>query len=231
MGAIDFPSNLGTPQVADACAVLGIEFRSGPTGIRPLKSGMRCAGRVLPLPYDGASERFFQILDRAVRGDILVIDNSGRLDESCMGDVMAYELRASGLGGLVIWGAHRDTEALAGMDWPIFSLGTNPSAPRRDGGGAPLRVTARCGSSVVSSDDFAICDVDGVVFVKAEERSRIVNAAEAITQRETSMIAALEAGKSLRQQLGYDNFVKRQQKDPSLHFSDHIKEYSTERKI
>jgi regulator of RNase E activity RraA len=40
---------------------------------------------------------------------VLVVDNGGRLDEACAGDLVALEAQAAGLEGLVIWGLHRDT--------------------------------------------------------------------------------------------------------------------------
>jgi 4-hydroxy-4-methyl-2-oxoglutarate aldolase len=187
---------------------------------------MRCAGTVLPLQYDGAPERFFQVLENAKSGDVLVLDNAGRQDESCMGDVMACELRNAGLGGLIIWGLHRDTEVLIKMGWPIFSIGTHPCANTRDATDTALARTAKCGEAVVSSDDFVVGDRDGVVFIDSKEMPRVIEAALSIADREARLISKMEGGTSLRTQLDYDGFVRRRCNDPSRSFRDHIKDLS-----
>ena len=185
---------------------------------------MRCAGRALPLCYDGAAESFFEALERSAKGDILVLDNDGRLDQSCMGDVMASELRGAGLGGLVIWGVHRDSEALVKMGWPIFSLGTNPYAMAGDRVDAAYSPTARCGSVAVSANDFVICDCDGVIFIDVEEKARVIDVATSIAERESMLISSLEAGSTLRRQLGYDDFLRHRTANPSLRFSEYVKD-------
>ena len=43
----------------------------------------------------------------AAPGDVLVVDNGGRLDEACVGDLVALEAQAAGVEGMVIWGLHR----------------------------------------------------------------------------------------------------------------------------
>jgi regulator of RNase E activity RraA len=42
-------------------------------------------------------------------GDVLVVDNGGRLDEACVGDLVALEAKHAGVAGIAIWGLHRDT--------------------------------------------------------------------------------------------------------------------------
>ena len=63
---------------------------------------------------------------------MLVIDNDGRLDEGCIGDLVALECAAAGIAAVVVWGLHRDTAELRRIGLPVFSLGTLSAGPRRE---------------------------------------------------------------------------------------------------
>jgi len=52
---------------------------------------------------------------------VLVVDNGGRADEACVGDLVVLEAQAAGLGGVVMWGLHRDTPEVTQIGLPVFS--------------------------------------------------------------------------------------------------------------
>src|SRR5690242_17120903 len=84
---------LTTPHLADACLRAGAPVRCGPAGLGPIAPGMRCAGRVRPARHVGSVDVFLEALTGSGRGDVLVIDNAGRLDEACIGDLVALEAK------------------------------------------------------------------------------------------------------------------------------------------
>ena len=63
-------------------------------------------------------------------GDVLVIDNGGRSDEACVGDLAVLEAEAAGVAALVVWGLHRDTPELAAIGLPVFSYGKDMAGRR-----------------------------------------------------------------------------------------------------
>jgi regulator of RNase E activity RraA len=42
-------------------------------------------------------------LEEASPGDVLVIDNEGRLDEACVGDLVALRAKVAGVVGIILW--------------------------------------------------------------------------------------------------------------------------------
>lgn len=123
--------DLTTPHVADACMRLGIEVRCAPPGTGPLWSGTHLAGRVRPARHYGSVDVFLEAIERAKPGDVLVVDNGGRQDEACVGDLVTLEASRAGLAGILIWGLHRDTTELRTIRLPVFSQGTLPVGPQR----------------------------------------------------------------------------------------------------
>ena len=74
---------------------LAIPLRLAPPGIRPLLFPSQIAGRVLPARHYGSVDIFLETMGNSQPGDILVIDNGGRLDERCIGDLTTLEAKAS----------------------------------------------------------------------------------------------------------------------------------------
>jgi len=73
-------SVISTPLIADACLRLKITVRIAASGIRPVVPGSHICGRVMPVRHYGSVDIFLEAMGSAHRGDILVIDNDGRMD-------------------------------------------------------------------------------------------------------------------------------------------------------
>ena len=110
MTALDDLGLLTTPALADACMRLGVDVRSAPPGLRQLLPGTKAAGPVIPVRHAGSVDVFFEAYEQSRGGEVLVIDNEGRTDEGCIGDLTVIEAREAGLKGVVVWGCHRDTD-------------------------------------------------------------------------------------------------------------------------
>ena len=95
---------LSTPLVADACVRVGVPLRVAPPGIGAVIPGQRIAGRALPARHYGSVDVFLEAFSGAAHGDVLVVDNGGREDEACVGDLVVLEAQAAGVGAVMVWG-------------------------------------------------------------------------------------------------------------------------------
>ncbi|WP_371480982.1 RraA family protein [Kitasatospora sp. NBC_00315] len=217
-------AGLSTPHLADACVRLGLPVRCAPAGLTALSGGMRCAGRVLPVRHVGSVDIFFEVLEHARPGDVLVVDNGGRLDEACVGDLAVLEVQRAGLAGMVVWGLHRDTDELLRIGLPVFTLGATPAGPLRVDARHPDGLDrARVGSWVVTAEDVVAADRDGVLFLPAAKTGEIVAVAEAIRGIEQRQAAVLRAGTSLREQTGFARYLAARELNPGLTFREHLR--------
>lgn len=217
-------ADLSTPLVADACLRLEIPVRCGPAGLRAVVPGMRVAGPVLPARHAGSVDVFLEAVSSAAPGDVLVVDNAGRLDEACVGDLAVLDAAAGGVAGLVVWGLHRDTADLERIGVPVFSLGSLPTGPLRlDARPSDALTAARIGEHRVTRDDAVFADADGVVFAPLDRVAELLDVAAGIATTERRQADLIRSGRSLRDQVRFGDFLTARAADPGLTFRDHLR--------
>jgi regulator of RNase E activity RraA len=215
---------LSSANVADGCLRAGIAVRCGPAGLQAALPGGRVAGRAAPARHAGSVDVFLEAIEGAESGDVLVADNGGRLDESCIGDLMVLETQAAGMGGIVIWGLHRDTVDVLAIGLALFSLGSIPTGPLAalDRVDDALR-TATVGEWRVTRDDIVVGDEDGVLFVPADRADEVFTHAETIRATEGAQADSIRSGRSLREQVQFGSYLSRRAQDPALTFREHLR--------
>lgn len=217
-------SELSTPLIADACMQLGVFIRIAPIGIKPLVAEWKIAGRVLPVRHSGSVDIFLEVLANADAGDILTIDNAARKHEGCIGDLTALEAQAMGLGGIAVWGFHRDTLQLIEIGFPVFSYGSYPAGPKRAyPRGKDALTTARFGDFKLTADDVVLGDDDGVVFALVKDIAEIISLARKISETEQHQVENIKDGKTLSQQVKFDEYLKKRSKNSAYTFREHLK--------
>jgi len=218
-------ADLSAPLIADAALRLELSILIAPAGIRPVIRGSRLAGHALPAKHFGSVDVFLEAMEAAQSGDVLVIDNGGRLDEGCIGDLTAVEALASGLSGIVVWGTHRDTPELRQIGLPIFSYGSCPSGPQRlDPRSENALRVARFGEFQVTKDHVVFADDDGCVFIPQASSEELFKIARDIWQTERKQADRIKSGRTLRQQLKFAEYLKKRSSDPDHTFRQHLRD-------
>src|SRR5437588_12186916 len=103
-------ASLTTAHLADACIRVHVPVRCAPAGTRPLAPGTRLAGRVLPARHAGSVDVFLEAFEHAREGDVLVVDNGGRIDQSSIINLLVAEAKAEGVTRLLVLWLKLDTD-------------------------------------------------------------------------------------------------------------------------
>ena len=217
-------SRLSAAAVADAMVRLQIPIRLAPEGIRPMTGADRLCGPVRPARHVGSVDVFLEAIHSAVPGDVLVVDNGGRTDEGCVGDLVTIEAQVHGLAGCVIWGVCRDVEELRRLGLPVFSYGTCPAGPRRlDSRHPDALSSAYVGDHLIGADDVAVGDVDGVLFVPRQQIDAVLEEAVLITERERLQARKVHGGIPLWHQFQFEDYQRTRSSDSSYTFREHLR--------
>ena len=213
-----------TAALADACVRLGVPLRLGPASLRPIAPHAPLAGPAMPVTHAGSVDVFLEAIDDAPPGAVLVVDNGGRDDEACVGDLVALEAREAGLAGLIVWGRHRDTAQIVEMGIPLHSRGALPAGPRRVPPAGRAMRSAWLDGVEVTADDVIAADDDGVLVIAASAWPQVAEAAWQIQAVELAQAERMRGGESLRAQLDFAAYRARQAAEPDLSLRRYLAE-------
>lgn len=162
--------------------------------IQALRPRMKVAGPAFTVEVrPGDNLMIHAAMALAQPGDVLVIDGKGDQTSALMGTIMMTACRQLGLAGVVVDGAVRDSLEIDEMDYPVFSVGTNPNGPTKNNGGR-IGHPVSIGGVTVRPGDFVIGDGDGVVVVEREVLPGLLPLAEHKVQAEAKRIAQIQQG-------------------------------------
>ena len=187
--------DLGTSTISDALDRLGIPGQA--LGLQPLNRNFRLSGRAFTIymrPCDTVKGSVGDYIDDVNPGDIVVLDNSGRMDATVWGDILTTQAKRRGIGGTVIHGVCRDYDRSIELNYPVFSRGvtmrTGKDRVQADGYNVPISL----GEVRVNPGDILVGDGDGVLVVPKEREDEVLNIALEVAEAEVHIRTAIESG-------------------------------------
>ena len=124
----------------DTCAVSdaldSLSLKGATWGVRPQWQCPKIAGRAVTMKIKPAGlQQPTQHLgtapiEAAQPGDVIVIDNGGKLGCSCWGGLLALSAKLKGVSGVVIDGASRDIDEARELEFPVYARGVVPMTAR-----------------------------------------------------------------------------------------------------
>lgn len=122
----------------------------------------RFSGRIVTIRCHEDNSRVREAVAENGAGRVLVVDGGGSLRRSLLGDQLAATAAANGWAGMLIHGAVRDVEVLAGTDLGIKALAAIPRRTDRKGAGERDVALRFAGVDFVPGE-FLFADGNGVV--------------------------------------------------------------------
>lgn len=209
-------AKLDTCAVSDALDSLGL--KGATWGVGPLWPCPRIVGRAVTMKIKPAGlQQPAQHLgtapiEAAKPGDVIVIDNGGKLEFSCWGGLLALSAKLKGLSGVVIDGASRDIDEARDLGFPVYARGAVPMTARGRVVQESFNQEIQFAGVQCHPGDLVIADGSGVVIVPKEREEEVVTAAEAVYQKEQEMAAGIRKGYSgleMLEKLGYEQMLNK----------------------
>jgi regulator of RNase E activity RraA len=211
---IDGFKALPTATLSDALDRLGIAGQC--LGIAPLSPTFRLAGRAFTIKYRpvGYVEKgtVGDYIDDITPGDVVVLDNGGRLDCTVWGDILTMVGHRRGVGGTVINGVCRDIARALDLNYPIYSRGRYMRTGKDRVEVDAMQVPVSLGEVQVRPGDYLVGDADGVLVIPQSAAEKVLATAQEIEEAELAIEAAAAKGIRLdeaRKQFRYHQLQSR----------------------
>jgi 4-hydroxy-4-methyl-2-oxoglutarate aldolase len=187
---------LHSGQLSDAMEALNLR-RSVVTGFMMLAPpGSKIVGTAVTLrqmPKNASEDRETRLtrhqdLSRKIaqKGEVVVIDNGGRLDTATWGEFHCDACKQNGVAGAVIDGATRDGPEIRSSGFPTFVRGLTPVSSKWDLKTASINEPVMLGLVQVNPGDVVFADETGIVVIPAAKKDLVLSKANEIRAAEDS---------------------------------------------
>jgi regulator of RNase E activity RraA len=189
---------IGVTTLSDALDRLGIDGQC--LGIMPFDRRMAFAGpaftiRMVPVGVSGGSVGDY--IDDVAPGQVVVLDNNGRLDATVWGDILTLVAHKKKIAGTVIDGVCRDIGPSIELGYPIFARANTMRTGKDRVAAEAFNVVVQIAGVRVNPGDWLVGDGDGVIAIPASRLKDVLAVADEIIAAEAGIRAAVQAGSRL----------------------------------
>jgi regulator of RNase E activity RraA len=198
--------------VSDAMDKLGLP--GSVSGLEQRASTRRIAGKVVTFRLVSKEEGVAQsgpvrhlgttAIETAQAGDVIVVEQRTGIDAGCWGGILSLGAKVKGVAGVIADGPVRDIDEARAYDFPIYARTLTARTARGRVVEASTGQPVAIGDVQVGHGDYVIADASGVVFIRAADIERVLDAAEMIVGREAAMAKALLGGALISKVMGAD---------------------------
>lgn len=186
--------------ISDAMDRLGL--KGGLLGIKPVVEGTSFCGQAFTVHYVPCGEikgNVGDFLDDVEPGEVVVIDNGGRLDCTVWGDIMALYATKKKIAGTLIDGVCRDVPAIKKLRYPIFTkscyMVTGKDRVFVDKVNVPVSISG----VQVAPGDLMVADDTGAIVVPLAHAEKVLEIAMEIEAKEKLVEQKVLEGASLKE--------------------------------
>jgi regulator of RNase E activity RraA len=209
-------SRLSTTNISDALDTLSL--KGATYGVNQMYPGCKkIVGEAVTMKVVAAgltkstTHMGVNAIEAAKEGDIIVIDNGGRIDVNCWGGVLSTGAKYKGVSGVVIDGACRDLDECVELGFPVYARATICATARGRVMEEATNVMVSFHGVQVRPGDIVMGDITGVVFIPKERLEDVLAKAETLLAKETAMCKDIKSGMSMKavdQKYNYENMLR-----------------------
>src|SRR5262245_60310564 len=175
---------LSSGQLSDAMEILNLR-RSVVTGLMMLAApGAKIVGTavtVRQVPKNAEEDRETRLTRHqevtrriAGKGDVVVVDNGGRLDVATWGEFHCYACKQNGVAGAIVDGATRDGPEIRASGFPTFVRALSPVKSQWDLKTASINEPVMLGCVQVNPGDVIFADETAVVVIPSARKALVL---------------------------------------------------------
>lgn len=150
-------------KTTDLCDEYGDQVQvAEPIGFKPFGGRNPFWGQIVTVKCHEDNSLVKAAVSQNGRGKVLVVDGGGSLRCALLGDIIAGLAQQNEWAGFLIYGAIRDSEAVAAINIGVMALGTNPRKSGKKNEGTANIHLHFAGIQFVPGH-FIYLDADGIV--------------------------------------------------------------------